>query len=191
MERKAKTSARISREEWLDRALDWLEHSKGYFRLNDLVKALGVTSGSFYWHFKNKDDFIQSLLDYWETTTTSNVITHMQSFADADAKTQLLELMRVLRDKTFCKHDIAVRNLAIWHQGAEEKVTEVDEMRLAFVRELFEGIGFTGDELEARAHAFAVFHSLREGFYGKELTDSESELKAMHKMFTCRSNSEQ
>ena len=174
----------MSREQWLELSLDWLQQSKGHFRLDELVNALGVTSGSFYWHFKNRDDFIRSLLDYWETTTTSNVITHMQSFADADAKTQLLELMRVLRDKTFCKHDIAVRNLAIWHQGAEEKVTEVDEMRLAFVRELFEGIGFSGDELEARAHAFAVFHSLREGFYGKELTDSEGELMAMFEMFT-------
>jgi AcrR family transcriptional regulator len=184
MESTTQTSTRISREEWLEHSLDWLEHSKGYFRLDDLVKTLGVTTGSFYWHFKGKDDFIQSLLDYWEVTTTSNVFAHMQSFTDADAKTQLLELMRVLRNKTFCRHDIAVRNLAIWHQGAAKKVAEVDKMRLGFVRKLFAGMGFSGDELEARAHAFAVFHSLHEGFYAKELTDSETELKAMFEMFT-------
>jgi AcrR family transcriptional regulator len=184
MESATKTSTRISREEWLDRALDWLEHSKGYFRLDDLVKALGVTTGSFYWHFKGRDDFINSLLEYWEVMTTRSVIGEMEKHADANAKTQLLELMRILRNKAFCRHDIAVRNLAIWHQGAAKKVAEVDEMRLGFVRKLFEDVGFSGDDLEARAHAFAVFHSLHEGFYAKELTDSETEMKAMFEMFT-------
>jgi len=185
MEKSEKKSPRMNREEWLEHSLDWLEHSKGIFRLDDLVKALGVTTGSFYWHFKGRDDFIQNLLDYWEETTTRNVILHIEPYMDCDAATQLLEMMRILRNKEFCSHDLAVRHMATWHEGAARKVTEVDNMRLGFVRKMFEGMGFTGDDVEARAHAFAVFHSLREGFYGKELTDSESELKAMHKMFTC------
>ena len=186
MEKSEKKSPCMSREEWLEQSLEWLEQSKGFFRLDNLVKTLGVTTGSFYWHFNGKKDFIQNLLDYWEEKTTRIVIVHMEPYMDCDAEIQLLELMRILRNKVFCSHDIAVRNMATWHEGAARKVTEVDNMRLGFVRKIFAGLGFTGDDVEARAHAFAVFHSLREGFYGKELTDSESELKAMHAMFTCR-----
>lgn len=186
MEKSEKKNSRMNREEWLEQSLDWLEHSKGHFRLDKLVKALGVTTGSFYWHFKGRDDFIQNLLDYWEETTTRNVIVHMEPYMDCDAEIQLLEMMRVLRNKVFCSHDLAVRHMATWHEGAARKVTDVDIMRLGFVRNIFEGMGFTGDDVEARAHAFAVFHSLREGFYGKKLTDSESELKAMHAMFMCK-----
>lgn len=54
-------------------------------------------------------------------------------------------------------------------------------MRLHFVSSLFREIGFRGKDLEV--HVFAVFHSLREGFLGKKLTDSESELKATHAFF--------
>jgi AcrR family transcriptional regulator len=174
----------MSREQWLELSLDWLQKSKGHFRLDELVKALGVTTGSFYWHFKGRDDFIQALLDYWEEKTTSKVIAHMQRFAGDDASTRLLELMRVLQDKVFCNHDMAIRYMAVWHKGAAKKVRQVDATRYAFVQSLFAEIGYTGADLEARSHAFAVFHSLREGLQGKEAPDSEDELQALYRMFT-------
>ncbi len=91
--------------------------------------------------------------------------------------------MRILRNKAVCHHDIAMRNMATLNKEAAAKVLKVDEMRLHFVGNLFREIGFHGKDLEVRVHVFAVFHSLREGFLGKELTDSESELKAMHAFF--------
>ena len=175
----------MSREQWLELSLDWLQQSKGHFRLDELVNALGVTTGSFYWHFKGRDDFIQALLDYWEEKSTTYVFEHMQRFASQDANTRLFELMRILQDDVFCIHDMAVRHMAVWHKGAAGKVKEVDDKRYAYVRSLFSEIGFTGPDLEARTHAFAVFHSLREGFQGRKMSGSENELQALYRMFTC------
>ena len=47
-------------------ALDILadEHN-ALIRIDDLVKRMGVTKGSFYWHFKDRSDFLSQLLDYW------------------------------------------------------------------------------------------------------------------------------
>ena len=107
----------------------------------------------------------------------------MEKYCDADAEKRLLVLMRLLRNKAVCQHDIAMRNMATLNKQAAAKVLKVDKMRLNFVNSLFREIGFRGKDLEVRVHVFAVFHSLREGFLGKELTDSESELKAMHAFF--------
>ncbi len=48
---------RLTREEWLAKALEVLAR-KGVagMRIDALSKALGVTKGSFYWHFKNRDE---------------------------------------------------------------------------------------------------------------------------------------
>jgi TetR/AcrR family transcriptional regulator, transcriptional repressor for nem operon len=46
-----------------------LVHTKGYNNtgLSDILNAAGVPKGSFYFYFKNKDDFGLALLDYnWE-----------------------------------------------------------------------------------------------------------------------------
>lgn len=178
-----KKNSRLKQDEWLERSLIQLAQNKGNFNIDDLVKKLGVTKGSFYWHFKNRDDFIHKLLDYWESSSTQSVFIEMEKYCDADAEKRLLIAMRLLRNKTVCQHDIAMRNMATLNKQAAAKVLKVDKMRLNFVNNLFREIGFRGKDLEVRVHVFAVFHSLREGFLGKKLTDSEAELKAMHAFF--------
>jgi hypothetical protein len=67
-----------------------------------------------------------------------------------------------------------------------KKVLQVDRMRLDYVTYLFSEIGFTGKDIEARAHLFAVFHSLHEGFLGKKMTNSEDDFMAMHRFFIAK-----
>ena len=178
-----KKNSRLKQDEWLESSLAQLAQNKGNFNIDDMVKKLGVTKGSFYWHFKNRDDFIHKLLDYWESSSTQSVFIEMEKYSDMDAEKRLLVAMHLLRNKVVCQHDIAMRNMATLNKQAAAKVLKVDKMRLNFVSSLFRDIGFRGKDLEVRVHIFAVFHSLREGFLGKKLTDSEAELKAMHAFF--------
>jgi AcrR family transcriptional regulator len=62
---KNKSSKRLSREEWLSRALQVLSREgKAKLKIESLTKNLGVTKGSFYWHFKGRAEFVRSLADY-------------------------------------------------------------------------------------------------------------------------------
>ena len=174
---------RLSRSEWLDRSLDLLSENKGHFRIDALVKKLGVTKGSFYWHFKNRDDFVHSLLNHWAETSTMSVLEQMDKYQNADAEKRLLGLMRILSNKEYSCFDIAIRNMAAWSEEAANTVISVDKARLDIVSSLFKELGFRGKDLEVRVHIFAVFQSLRQGFLGKEMSGSNAELKAMHKFF--------
>ena len=53
---------RLNRDDWIDGALE-LMTSVGIegVRIVPLAAKLGVTSGSFYWHFKDRQDFMESL----------------------------------------------------------------------------------------------------------------------------------
>ena len=176
-------SPRLTRDEWLERSLELLSQSRGHFRIDELVKKLGVTKGSFYWHFKNRDDFILTLLDYWEESSTQNVFSQLEQFGEEGAEKRLLEMMRILRNRAHCDHEIALRNMASWSREVADRVTTVDQLRWDFVRSLFSEMGYENEALEVRVHLFIVFHSMREGFFGKRLTDSEAELEAMHALF--------
>jgi AcrR family transcriptional regulator len=186
MHKEAKQQLRLTREQWLERSLEMLATTRGRMRIDELVKSLGVTKGSFYWHFKDKADFVKSQLDYWESTTTRNVIEEMEKHRDEEPTMQLLALMKLLSNKEFCDHDIAIRNMVISDGTVATKVALVDKMRLNYVTHLFSEIGFTGKDLEARVHLFAVFHSLREGFLGKKMTNSEDDLMARFKFFIAK-----
>jgi AcrR family transcriptional regulator len=43
-------------------------------KIKALAAALSVTTGSFYWHFKNADDFHRRLLEYWIEWDTRETI---------------------------------------------------------------------------------------------------------------------
>ena len=85
-----KTDAqRLSREEWLMLALEEVAREGGAkLRIDKLVEGLGVTKGSFYWHFKDREDFVQSLVEFWAEYTTTKVI-EIMSQARGDAQERL------------------------------------------------------------------------------------------------------
>ena len=56
---------RLAKADWLEKALQILAF-EGVTKLtiDPLVKEIGVTTGSYYWHFKNRADYIQCLAEY-------------------------------------------------------------------------------------------------------------------------------
>lgn len=58
---------RLGREDWLQEGLRLLA-AKGWrgFAVEPAARALGVTKGSFYWHFRDRDDWRDAVLAYWE-----------------------------------------------------------------------------------------------------------------------------
>ncbi len=64
-------SARIDGNAWIQAALSILaERGISGVRVETLAKQLGVTKGSFYWHFKDRDALFDALLDSWRRVLT-------------------------------------------------------------------------------------------------------------------------
>jgi AcrR family transcriptional regulator len=60
------TDRRLSREDWLAKAIDVLaRQGSTKMGVDALADSLGVTKGSFYWHFKDRSFYVQWLLEYW------------------------------------------------------------------------------------------------------------------------------
>lgn len=182
---KTPISKRLTRKQFLARSLNILAkegHAK--LRVQSLTKELGVTTGSFYWHFKNRWDFVLSLVEYWGETSTTAVLKKLQQL-EGSGEERLYALMQILHDGRFSRHDVFIHAWAARDKKVAALVKEVDSQRYEFVKSLFSEIGFRGQELEVRTRIFAVYFSLEFAFLLRETPEERRKrLKLKHAFFT-------
>ena len=64
--------SQLQRFDWLQQALEiFVKEGIDAIRITRLANDLGVTRGSFYWHFRNREDLIDSLVAYWKDKNTA------------------------------------------------------------------------------------------------------------------------
>ena len=70
----------LSPSDWIRAALDALAvDGVAGVRVDVLAKRLGVTRGSFYWHFADRDALLTAALDEWERTITTGIIERLET----------------------------------------------------------------------------------------------------------------
>ena len=150
---------RVSKEQWLAKALEALESSGiEAVKIDRLAKGLGISRSGFYWHFKNRQDLLEHLLDYWVRRYTG-VVTDNPDVVKLDPKKRLLTTMEMIRDKHLTKYDLAMTSWAKLDSHVHKVVKKVVKMRLDYLRVIFAELGFEGDELEMRVRLFLCYHA--------------------------------
>ena len=122
--------ARCTKEEALatrDRLLDAAElvfSEKGVSRtsLNDIAEAAGVSRGAIYWHFKNKADLFNAMMD----RTTLPIEDSLQQIGHDAGQDPLAELQHAIQD--------AMRKIAT--DERTRRVFEVATLKVEYVDEL-------------------------------------------------------
>lgn len=86
---------RLSASDWQQAALDALsEGGLQNIAIEMIAKRLGVTKGSFYWHFDSRDTLIQAALELWESQEQEQVFGRLDALTDAQARlTALVSLV--------------------------------------------------------------------------------------------------
>jgi AcrR family transcriptional regulator len=179
------SGVRLSREEWLRQALEVLAcNGQAKLRVRELAGAIGVSTGSFYWHFKNRADFVEKLSDYWAEITTRNIAERIRS-GPGSAKRRLLRLMEAIEENDWGRYEIPIRAWGAQEPVVARSVKAVDRLRVSVLQQLFEEMGFTGRELEMRVMTCAVFLSLERGFFKRPSKITRREhIKLRHGLFT-------
>jgi AcrR family transcriptional regulator len=179
----------LNRSEWLTRALDILAEKGGVLTIDEMVRRIGVSRGSFYWHFKDRADFIHQLVKHWSQPFTLSVAEDVR-LMEGNAEQKLMALMDNIERNRLTRFDIAIRAWASREPEAVRIVKEVDKFRLNFVASLFKEIGFSGEELEMRTRLFVVYESLEIGLFSRITSkQKQRQLKLRHALLTQLINS--
>lgn len=142
---------RLAREDWLGAA--WQALARGgieHVRVEPLATSLGVTKGSFYWHFKNRGALLQAVLGAWQPRATTSLFERMEGRAESP-RDQLRTLLALMMDEDAAGIERAVRAWATHDRDAANAVRQVDEARLGRLAMLFLKMGFSGEACFTRS----------------------------------------
>jgi AcrR family transcriptional regulator len=178
---------RLKREDWLEEALEVISAAGNRaLTIELLCERMGVSRGSFYWHFRNREDFQTAIIQYWEAKSTTALRDRMVNL-DADPRERLLSLLDWIIGYRYRKFELPLRHWAMRDLATREVLERIDRTRYEEVRSLFEEMGFTGDELEMRIQTCVIFYNFMDGFsidIGGNLDDATRRNRLRHRMLT-------
>lgn len=161
--------------QWIDAAIAHLVKANvDDIRIEELSRELGVSKGSFYWHFRNRDHLLDRVLEHWLDRATVQVTRWARG--GASAAERLLRILslpaRTPPEKRGADLELAIRSWARRDERAAEMVRKVDRMRAEFLNELIQELGFSGEEVRRRA-AIAQSFMLGDAFLKLGATEAE------------------
>ncbi|KQZ57910.1 TetR family transcriptional regulator [Rhizobium sp. Root149] len=145
----------LTESDWVEAATDILvrENVRG-IRIDTLCQKLGVTKGSFYWHFKTRADLLAAMLKNWQRRMTLNVIQNISRTNETGFSRlrNLMALPRMPRSPAFAQVEMSIRDWGRRVDLPHQAVEEVDHIRLEYFAELFRAEGFSQAEAHSRAY---------------------------------------
>ncbi|MEM6577582.1 MAG: TetR/AcrR family transcriptional regulator [Pseudomonadota bacterium] len=153
---KVEKRSSASREDWLRATFDVLrERGIEGVKVTVIAQRLGLTSGSFYWHFRNIQDLLDGILVYWEETLTGDIIEQARKFEGSPKDRIRLLMHQVIRE------DAALPDgaIAVWAKsdaGAATCYKRAMERRFEFAAWLFSEMGFDPKDAEIRGRMMVM-----------------------------------
>ncbi|WP_020648146.1 TetR/AcrR family transcriptional regulator [Solimonas variicoloris] len=142
----------LTADAWAEAALEMIAQS-GFdaVAVEPLARRLGVTKGSFYWHFENRDALLRAALERWERAETDDIVARIGP--EPDPYQRIVKLFKAAN----ASYRAGRLYLAI--AAAEDKpmvqsfVRRVSERRMQYLFECYRALGFS----EASAAHWARF----------------------------------
>jgi AcrR family transcriptional regulator len=139
----------LSARDWLNQGLKTLaENGFTALKAEPLAKAMGVSRGSFYWHFADIGAFHAAILEHWREVAAERVIANVEAAADSDSSLPLL-LRRAFGARLALEK--AVRTWAALDPLARNAVQAIDRRRLSYMENLLRASGLPARAARARA----------------------------------------
>jgi AcrR family transcriptional regulator len=156
---KPKSTAPVVKEA-LDRAA-WIAGARSIvaqdgidgLRIESLARKLGVTKGSFYWHFKDRRDLIDAVLDDWRAGRIRDIRkqTAAEPGGELAALRHTIDVYAAAKNRKGISIEAAIRLWARQDGNGLAVVEQVDAERLECTRRLFLALGLPPAEAAARS----------------------------------------
>jgi AcrR family transcriptional regulator len=158
----------LSAQDWVDLGLKTLAKC-GFTALKaePLAKAMGVSRGSFYWHFADIGAYHAAILERWREVATEQIIAGVEAAKNGDMGKDPLAVLLKLTFGSKLVLEKAVRSWAANDARARAAVVAVDRRRLDYIESLLRQAGLASDV--ARARAQILFWA----FFGFALSDQQ------------------
>lgn len=136
-----------------------------------LARQLKVSKGSFYWHFKNRQELLEEILQRWENDTLWLI---EESQKEPTSEKQLIKMF-VLGEE-LCNLPDPEMAIFIWanqEPAVQKRVRDVELKRVNYLNQVLQDYGF--NKAEAR-HKAEIGYFAFMGFWERTERDKEFNL---------------
>lgn len=154
-------SERLTREDWLEIGLLLLgTEGEKALTIECLCQVANRTKGSFYHHFKNRDEFINSLLEYWQSEYTNRIILTVEQLDNLNERRLKLDHLAASLDSQI---ERAIRNWSGSDERVQKALKGIDEKRINYLAKLIGELGQPDEDvaLELAVVEYATFVGLQ------------------------------
>jgi len=150
-------SGRLSADDWASEALEQIaETGVSSVAVEPLARRLGVTKGSFYWHFPSRDALLQAALERWETMEQELVFGSLEKVADPRERLRSLFLVVAHEVKSHIIYSELLK--ALDHPAVSPVIGRVSQRRLDYLTASFRQAGLSRTAAQHRARlAYAAY----------------------------------
>ena len=140
----------LSAQDWVQAALRLIaREGVAAVAVEPLARELGVTKGSFYWHFANRDALIHAALKAWEADQGRDVVARYEGIAEPRQR------LRVMMFAAFEDQENGLLFAALSASSEDPRVhphlTRASEQRLALGIRSLQSLGMGEDEARRKA----------------------------------------
>ena len=148
---------RLSADDWAQAALDLIaEQGVGAVAVEPLARRLGVTKGSFYWHFPSRDALLQAALERWEQFEQEQVFGSLEDVTDPTARLRALFLLVAHEVKPHVVYSELLK--ALDNPAVRPVIDRVSQSRLDYLVASFRQAGLSSTDARHRARlAYAAY----------------------------------
>lgn len=149
--RRGRGRTRLAAADWERGALEMVaDEGVAALAVEALARRLGVTKGSFYWHFKNREALLQATLTRWEADDERELQHHI-GVADDPPRERLGALFRWVSGEARAHRIYAALLQALDHPLVKPMMTRVSQRRMDFLVLAFRQAGLDHDAARHRA----------------------------------------
>ena len=179
-------ATRLSAQDWVIAALEvLLKDGIEAVQITTLADKLGVTRGSFYWHFKNRQQLLDAILAEWRARNTDIMVQVLATASSVEEGILNLFSVWVDHSKFNSTLDQAVRDWGRRSSPIGEMVSAEDDNRVAAIAGFLERQGYPETEAFIRAR---VIYFTQLSYYALEIEEPMAQrmdyLAAYYQCFT-------
>jgi AcrR family transcriptional regulator len=140
---------RLTAQDWIDFALKTLAHT-GFdaLKADVLARQLGISRGSFYWHFADLEAFHARVIEHWKQAATEAIIVDIERYAAPGERFAALLRHAFGQGASL---EVRMRGWAENNAVAARAVSDIDRRRREYIERLFVEAGVAPALATARA----------------------------------------
>ena len=140
---------RLTAQDWIEFALRTLAH-EGFdaLKADVLARKLGVSRGSFYWHFRDLAAFHARVIERWRQMETEAMITELERYDSGETRLEVLARRGFGHDAVL---EIRMRTWADHNAEAARVLGDIDRRRLKYMEQLLADAGIAPSVAATRA----------------------------------------